>query len=398
MAETAEGGALLRRARRVERIDLDHPAVGVVAVAVVVGGRGAEDFGVPAAVLAVGGVGRDGGPEFAAGAGHAVAAEAREFLRRALAVVGSLDAAEVAGPVLFAGEVRAPRRGAVGAVVERAAGLAAVGRVLGLQVVGLGGRARELHVGERVDAAVEARILLVAPAAAGLVDLDHAHAVQVELALHFIGDGAHTAHDGLAVRVQEQGRDGFVVHHQQAARGVGRVPLVRGVDAEEGHAVVVVAGAAVIGGRIIRAVVLVRGHAGGDRVAQAVEHAGGVAGGHGHDVVEALGHGVEAQLQRRGRRGGGRCGSRCRRNDGEGCAATTAAATAGLQQCGAGGTDAQAEQMAAAQARRDQVGEGRVRGRVGADIVEIDAVGVRAGVCGHAQYLSWVGIETSPRS
>ncbi|MDT4852690.1 hypothetical protein FQZ97_869300 [compost metagenome] len=199
--------------------------------------------------------------------------------------------------------------------------------------------------------------------------------------------------------MQKQRRDGFMVHHQQAARGVGRVPLVGGVHAEEGHAVVVVAGAAVVGGRIVGAVVLVRGHAGGDRVAQAVEHAGGVAGGHSDHVCEALGDRVEAQLHRRGGRCGSRRrrGSRSRRKNRERGAATAATA-AGLQQCGAGGADAQAEQMAAAQARRDQVGEGRVRGRVGADIVEIDAVGVRAGVCGHAQYLSWVGIETSPRS
>ncbi len=321
----------------------------------------------------------------------AVAREGGDLLGAAVRVVGRGDAAEVAGPVLFAGQVGAPGRGAVGAVVERAAGLAAVGRVLGLQVVGLRGRAREGHFGQRVDAAVEVRVLLVAPGARALVDFDHADAVQEELALHFVGDGAHRgvagADDGLAGRMQEQRRDGFVVHHEQAARGVRRVPLVRRVDAEEGHAVMVVAGALVVGGGRIGAVVGIGGHAGGDRVAEAVQHGGGIAGRHADHVVQALGDGREAELgggRRRGRRGGR---SGCRRQHREPAAA--AATAAGLQQRGAGRADAQAEQMAAAQARRDQVVEGGVGAGVVADVVRVDRSDFVAGVVSHSQIFQW---------
>jgi hypothetical protein len=66
-----------------------------------------------------------------------------------------------------------------------------------------------------------------------------------------------------------------------------------------------------------------------------------------------------------------------------------AAAAAGLQQRGAGGADAQAEQLAAAQARCDQVVEGGVGARVVADVVGVDRSDFVMGLGSHARNFQW---------
>ncbi|MNM62424.1 hypothetical protein D3C81_737540 [compost metagenome] len=109
--ETAQGRALDRGRVRIERIDLHHPAMTVQFVGVL---RQVEArvVRVPADFLAV----DRGSVAFLPGIKH----------------MGRIAAAEAVGEVLFAGQVGAPRRLAVGAVLERAEHLATavVGRGL----------------------------------------------------------------------------------------------------------------------------------------------------------------------------------------------------------------------------------------------------------------------------
>ena len=157
VGETAQAGALLDGLRLVVRIDLDHEAEGVQLVAVVIGGVArAHGLGdVPARVL-VGGPA--GFPAMPAGGAlrAAVAVERDDALGggpAARRVVGG-RAREVTGPVLFAGEQRAPRRGAGAAVVDRAAGGGARAGVLGHHQRIAARHARQFERRQRRDAAV----------------------------------------------------------------------------------------------------------------------------------------------------------------------------------------------------------------------------------------------------
>ena len=169
-----------------------------------------------------------------------------------------------------------------------------------------------------------------------------------------------------AVGVDEEGRElfvggGFVVHGQQGAvHAVGR-GLAVGVQAKPLHAVVVVTGAAVKVG--VGAVVLEGGRAGGEWVAQGVQHLEFVAGGHAHLVGQAFGHGGEAQLVHGiGQGGGARTSASCR------CSATC---ERGTTQHGGGGHARTAQQhLAAAQAGAQYCVEMRVGRGVGVFVVE----------------------------
>ncbi|MNH75683.1 hypothetical protein D3C73_279350 [compost metagenome] len=105
MFEAAQRGAFDRGRLRVERIDLDHPAVTVEFVGVF---RHVEARVVRVPV------------DFAAGDRDAVT-----LLRRVELLLG-IAAAETVGEVFFAGQVSAPRRFAVGAVLEGAEDFLAV--------------------------------------------------------------------------------------------------------------------------------------------------------------------------------------------------------------------------------------------------------------------------------
>ena len=390
VAEAAQCRTLLGRGGGAERIDLDHPAVGVGGIAVIGGGIGALHFGIPAAVLVVCGVGRDGGPEFAARSCNPITAEGCQLFGAAFGVVGGGDTAEVTGPVFFTREVGAPGRGAVGAVVDSAPGGVAIGRVFGDHELAESRGARQGHRRECVHAAVELGRLVEGPGGARLFHVDHTHTVQVELTLDFFGHGAYTAHAGLTGGVQVQRGDGFVVHHQQAACACAGVPFVVATCAEVGHAVMVVTSAAVVGGGIIGAVVFIGSHVVGDRVTQAVQHTGGVTHGHDQRVGQALGHRIEVE------RHGGRCrrwsrgwrGRRGRCRSGRWCSGhIIVPATTGRQHHGAGGAaHTQAEQVAAAQTRRNHAVKRRVGGGVGANVIGVDdgAVGGNCRVHGEA--------------
>ena len=101
-----------------------------------------------------------------------------------------------------------------------------------------------------------------------------------------------------AVGVQEEGgelfvRGGFVVHREQATLGGVVVARAIGAQAKPLHTVVVVAGT--LFKVAVGTVILVGRHAGGNRIAQGKQHAGGVTRGNAHHVGQALGHGAEAQ-------------------------------------------------------------------------------------------------------
>ncbi len=319
--ETAERGALPGRGARIEGIDFDHPAIGVRDIAIVVAAiRGdAELLRVPAAVDIFGRIGRDRGPELTPGAGDTVAAQRGQFLGRAPRIVHGRDTAEVTREILLAGQIGAPRRVTVGAVVDRAARARSIRRKLRDHVCRTRRRSRKLHLGQGVNAPVEARALLVVPvhqpaatmmaapeagaavlAAAVLLahDFDHADAVQVELALHFLGYGAHPIDDGLTRGMQEGRCDRLVVEAQQSALGLVLLVAPIAAQAEEIHAVVVVARAQGIGRRIVHAGIGVVGNMSRDRIAERVQHVVAVTARKNHGVLDALGHRVEIQLER----------------------------------------------------------------------------------------------------
>ena len=358
MVEAAQGAALDGLAVGLERIDLDHPAEGVEHVAVVLGGAGGADRGVPALVLlALGRVPAVGVP---ARFGQAVALERHDLAGAALGVVagGAADDVEV---VLFAGQVGAPGRVAAGAVVVHAEGFGAGGRQLVDQLGVAFGRAAHVHRRGRVHAAVvfgAAHHLHVV--AAGLaLDLDHAGAVGVDFLVD-LGGRALAVHGGAAGGVQAiRLHHVFVVDAQQAAgRGAGVELAV--LHAEEIHAVVAVADAALVGLGALVALVAPAGVAKLHRVAQRMQDADLVAGGHGDAVFLVLGDGGKAQAL--GRRGGRRV-------------AVIVAAAAGRQAHAAqqgrrGGADAALERAAPAQAR-GQDGVHVFVGRIVDDLVVV---------------------------
>ena len=299
MGEAAHRRALLDGRGLVVGVDLDDVAEGVELVAVVVAavGRGADLADVPALVLVV----RTAGfPAVTAGRAllALVAVERGDTLVAAGRVVAG-RAGEVALEVLFAGQQRAPGGVAGTAVVDGAARAGAGGRVQRLRERVAAHCARQFHRRERRDAAVVGRVLDVGPAATGLADLDHRHAVGRDL---LVGFRCRTRTRRAAVHMQVVVAQCLVVHRQQAALGAVRVARGAGsVEPEVLHAVVVVAGALVEIG--VAAVVGIGWRTRRQRIAECVDHGGGVAGRHAHGVGGALGHGGEAQLVDRRVRG-----------------------------------------------------------------------------------------------
>ncbi|MNP34946.1 hypothetical protein D3C76_1282560 [compost metagenome] len=121
--EAAQGRALDRGRVRVERIDLHHPAMTVQFIGIL---RQVEArvVRVPADFLA----GDRGAVAFLPGIKH----------------MGRIAAAEAVGEVLFAGQVGAPRRLAVGAILECAEDCLALRIGTGFQQCVTGGRAAQL--------------------------------------------------------------------------------------------------------------------------------------------------------------------------------------------------------------------------------------------------------------
>jgi hypothetical protein len=303
-----ERGALVRKAAQrralgglaglVVGVDLHHVAEAVHLVAVVVAavGRG-TGAGVDPACVAVVAAGAFPAVARRRAFGTAIAVERRHALVVATRGVVARGPREVAEPVLLTRQQRAPGGLAGAAVVQRAAGVGAGGAVSGDQQRVATRRPADGDVGQGGDAVVEGRCRHRGPlAVAAARHLDHRHAVHHQFLVDF-GRGARQRRRA-AIGVQEEAAavlvgGGFVVHAQQAAVAGGGAGLAVGRQAEPFHAVVVVAGAQLV--LCVGAVVAVGGHAGGQRVAQRVDGARGVAGGHAHAVGQALGHGAEAQ-------------------------------------------------------------------------------------------------------
>src|SRR5690554_4776827 len=271
-AETAHGGALDRRAVRVEGVDFHHPAeaVGLVDLALV--GLAVIRGGVEALVHRFPGV---------VGAALAVA-DAVALVGRAGGVVGGVAVDEVVVEVLFAGQVGAPGGDAHGAVVQGAQHPGA-GRITGGAHAPIAAqRAADGHRRHGADAPVVARAGHPLPLAVGTAaDLQHADPVGSLLLAHLI-DGALAAaigQVGIAQAVGVQGRvDVLVVDHQQA--------MVIGclLEGEEVHAVMVVTGLQqlclpVLGGVLAPGRGIVQ-----YRIAPAEERLGAVTLGHQHPV------------------------------------------------------------------------------------------------------------------
>lgn len=139
MTEAAQRGAFGGQGAAVVRVDLDDVAVGAGFVAIVVGGAGAFDGNVEAGEFVVHFAGVTGSAfplVLAAGSAHANAA---------LVLGAGAFVDENARPVLFAGQVGAPRGIAVAAVVVGATAVGASSGVFGLDVVGATQRAGDLH-------------------------------------------------------------------------------------------------------------------------------------------------------------------------------------------------------------------------------------------------------------
>ena len=231
----------------------------------------------------------DGGPGIApVPETNPVPTELRTHLQRRIA------RREVTVEVLFARQVRTPRRAAVAAVVPGAPGHRA-GRIPhGLHELVAGRGSGDPHRGVGGDPAVPGRVDDDRPATVGAGDLDDRHAVAGLALAHVVGvlrlSDAGAAVDDLAVDV-------LVVHGEDAqAAGV-----------EQGHAVVVVAeGALLAGAGAARGLVerlRVRPHG----IAPPGNDMPTVARRHGHGIADVGGNRFEGHACR--------CGARGRRSD-----------------------------------------------------------------------------------
>lgn len=244
--EATHCGVLARRRRRIRRIDLDDPAevVHLVLEARVSRIEARIELLPPA---------------------HG------RFVREAVArvLLGGASSAEVTVEVLFAGEDRAPRGRAAGAVSERSEGGRAVGRDGRAQQLGSCGGAREGICGVVEEPAVEGRTDDGRPGGGFVVadQLDHAQAVRLE------PDSAHAFEVVLELVGGEHDRlVRVLVVHEEDRRRCGRADDVGVVD-------VVAELARLCGGRLIRRVE--RRAVGEERVAPAQNR----------HPVEALGNG-----------------------------------------------------------------------------------------------------------
>ena len=274
----AERGALDGRAGRVEGVDLHHPAVAVELIGVA---RGVEALVVLVPAVAVALRPQAPAPRMRVGLGRAV---------------------EVADEVFFAGEVGAPGRYAVGAVVEGAAYLRAAGVERGAHERVAGGRALQAHRRGGGDAARVAARAQHRPAALGVaLHFDDRHAVRGLRLGHLFG-----APRRRAVGVQQALIGVLVVDHQQAA-----LALRRAFERKEMHAVVVHAGLQRLLGGAVAAVGAKCRQPGRqprrtDGVAPGVDGLGHVTGRHQYGVGARHRHAGEAEQPRRRRAHAGR--------------------------------------------------------------------------------------------
>ena len=293
--EAAESRTLLRRRPGIERIDFDNIAGPVRFV------------GMPGDIEAFVGCRPGVAPVLVP---DAVALECGRKGQRLIA------GREVAVEVLLAGQIGAPRRAAVAAVVPGAKRADAHRIGLGLEQVVAGGRSGDLHRRVGRDAAVERRILHDLPFAVRLRDfhdgdavgrLALAHVVRV-LRLHRIAHAIGDRSVGI-----------FVVDRQDAA------PAGR----EQGHAVGIVAerqflGGAGAAGRRIEGFALAP-----QRIAPAHDDVPAVSLRHAHRVLGAGGDRLERQTAASGARLAGgqrRCTAQERaRADGDDAAQKAAA-------------------------------------------------------------------------
>ena len=261
--EAAQRGVLDGRRGRIQRVNLDDPAVAVEFVGVL---RHVE------ALVIV----------------RPVALRFADLQRVALlfrrGFVISLMSAKVGIEVFFAGQVGAPRRLAVGAVAESAQHLAPARIGGGLQQRVPGGRAAELHFGIGGDAAVIARRALHLPALA-VADALYRHDGDAVRRLRFThlfqagGLGAAVGEQVLLVNV-------FVIdgHHAMIV-----------IDREEAHAVVIVAELFFLIGGAVVALRIEGRRAVHQRLAPGDQHLGAVARRDGHLIGGRRGDALKAQ-------------------------------------------------------------------------------------------------------
>ena len=161
--------------------------------------------------------------DLAAGGCHAVA-----FLRRVELLLG-VAAAEAVGEVLFAGQVSAPRRLAVGAVLEGAEDFLAMLVGAGFHQFVAGGRAADPQRRVTVNPPVVARALNELPLAVLALDFDYRHTFAGQGLAHVFGRLRQAA-----VRIEVAVVGVFIVDRHQRAVFLAR-------EFEQAHAVVVVA-------------------------------------------------------------------------------------------------------------------------------------------------------------
>ena len=297
VCKAAQRGALFGHAGLVIGVDLDDVAHAVHLVAVVVAavGRRTGLAVVPALVLVVGTTGFPAVARCGALAAAVALERGHALVVAACGVVGSA-AREIAKPVFFAGQERAPGRLARAAVVQRAAGHGAGGRILGDELRVATGGACNLDRAQGGEAEVLRRARHISPFAGALGHFDHGNAVDGGFLVHFRRGAGQRG--GAAVGVQEERGQllvggGFVVDGQQTALGGAVVAFAVGTQTKPFHTVVVVTSTLVE--IAVGTVILVGSHTSGHRVAQRKQNAGGVASRHDHCVGKALGHCAEAQ-------------------------------------------------------------------------------------------------------
>ena len=264
MLEAAERGALLRHGLRVERVDLDDIARPVRLVRVL---RDVEAL-------------VDRRP----GIAPVLQADA-VALHRVRHGIAGVRGGEIAVEIFLAGQIGAPGRPAVAAIVPGAERGRAGGVGRRLEQVVAARRAGDLHRRVGGDAPVEGRVDHRPPAAVLHRDLEDADAVAGLALAHVVG-GLRQA--GGAVAVDDPPVHIFVVDGEHGPA----------IDEEGGHAVIVVAEGAFLAGAGAARRMVERLAVGPERVAPGDDIAPGEARRHGHRVQPVGGDGLEAEAAR----------------------------------------------------------------------------------------------------
>ena len=271
------------------------------------------------------------------------------------------------------------------AVVERAARRGAAGRELGAHVGRAASWSGDVHQRARRDPAVVARAGLALQRAARLAQLDHGHAVRIDLLDHFFLRAVwrRGAEVGAAGGVQEHRRAGdvLVVHAQQpAVAGAVVAHIDAGAQAEPVHAVVVVAGPPVVA-RLAAVAHVLGGDGGVERVAGGEDDGGRVAVGDVNVVVGEAAEGVEIELLGRDVAG---------RHRPDRCLGIASGHQAGATEAGGGHRRQAAQQhVAPLHAALDEVSQVERIAGILVDVVRLD--GHRQRRIGEVHGVSWQG-------